>query len=417
MIKFLTFCLFVLVLSNSCGQTNKLNNKEIDWTQDLDLYKRNLEQNHIDLYNTIDSVEFGKELQKITSALPDKSDTEIIVDLMQLTRKIGDGHTAVSLRGVEPHLFPIEIYKMNRKWRVIKTSNEYSNLLGKILTEIDGKPISIIEEEVSKVAQYVENEQSEVYRTGRYLVISEVLFGLQLTNTKLKAKFTFLDDTGTKSTLSLDASDSEEYYENTDFQTLKVATPQIQKPIDSGYDFLWFSPIQNINGIYIKFESYPSFEGMEEFGESVLDYVNENQIEQVVIDLRNNGGGDFFVGTFLAYYLNLADSIDFKSGVYLLTDRVTFSAGTSNASQFRQILNAKIVGEPTGSNPTGYQDMGQFTLPNSKLIITYSKRLFRFQDNVTAGVQPDVLIEYNWENYSNGVDNMLEWIIKDIKQK
>lgn len=98
----------------------------------------------------------------------------------------------------------------------------------------------------------------------------------------------------------------------------------------------------------------------------------------------------------LAYYLNLADSIDWRSGVYVLTDKYTFSAGVSNAAQYRQILNARIVGEPTGGNPVGYQDMGSFILPNSELTVTYSKRLFRFQDTATQGIRPDVLIEYDW---------------------
>ncbi len=113
----------------------------------------------------------------------------------------------------------------------------------------------------------------------------------------------------------------------------------------------------------------------------------------------------------------MADGIDWKSGVYVLTDKVTFSAATSNASQFRQMLNAKIVGEPTGSNPTGYQDMGEFTLPNSGMIVTYSKRLFKFQDKSTQGVQPDIHIKYDWKSYSNGIDNMMQWVINEIKEK
>ena len=336
---------------------------------------------------------------------------------MRLTRKIGDGHTAFSLRGVETHLFPIEIYKINGHWRVIKTTSSHSNLLGKILTKIDGKSINKITKKVSEIAQYVENEQSKIIRTGEYLMISELLFGLQFTKNEFNAEFSFLDDSNKESKVLLNASNNKDYYENTDFQTFKIIIPEIQKPNGSKHDFLWFSPIKDTKGTYIKFESYPSFEDMETFGESLLNYVNENQMKQVVIDMRNNGGGDFFVGTFLAYYLNLADSIDWKSGVYVLTDKVTFSAGTSNASQFRQILNAKIVGEPTGSNPTGYQDIGQFTLPNSGMIITFSKRLFRFQDKVTQGVQPDVLIEYDWNRYSKGIDNMMEWVINDIKLK
>lgn len=410
---FLIVILSLLISSNTFSQSIDIES----WTKDIDFYKTNLEHNHIDLYNTISKVEFEKEIQEIKTTLNKKSDAEVIIDLMRLTRKIGDGHTAFSLRGVETHLFPIEIYKINGQWRVIKTTNSHKNLLGKIVTKIDGNSIKAIAKEVSEIAQYVENKQSKIIRTGEYLTICELLFGLQLTKNEFKAEFSFLDDSNTESNVLLNAINNKDYYENTLFQSFKIIIPEIQKPNDTKHDYLWFSPIKDTKGIYIKFESYPSFEDMEKFGESVINYVKENQIKQVVIDMRNNGGGDFFVGTFLAYYLNLADSIDWKSGVYVLTDKVTFSAATSNASQFRQILNAKVVGEPSGSNPTGYQDMGQFTLPNSGMIITFSKRLFRFQDKITQGVQPDVYIAYDWESYSIGIDNMMEWVINDIKIK
>ncbi len=108
-----------------------------------------------------------------------------------------------------------------------------------------------------------------------------------------------------KSTLSLRAINTNDYYANTEFESFQTLIPEIQKPADSKHDFLWFSPIKTTTGIYIKFESYPSFEEMEKFGELVLNFINENKTKQVVIDLRNNGGGDFFVGIFLAYYLNL----------------------------------------------------------------------------------------------------------------
>ena len=413
MIRFLTTILCLMIISNACSQSIDIAN----WIEDIDYYKTNLEKKHIDLYNTISKVEFEQELQKLKSNLNKKTDTDVIIDLMRLTRKIGDGHTAFSLRGIETHLFPIEIYKVNGQWRVIKTTEKHNDILGKELIAIDGKPMTQVEDEVSKIAQYVENEQSKIIRVAQYSMISELLYGLHLTQKEFDAIFTFLDENERKTEVTLKSINSKEYYENVEFKSLETVIPEIEKPIDLKHDYLWFSPIKTTQAIYIKFESYPSFEEMETFGASVLNHINNNNIKQIVIDLRNNGGGDFFVGTFLAYYLNLADNIDWKSGVYVLTDKVTFSAATSNASQFRQILNAKIVGEPTGSNPSGYQDMGQFTLPNSGMIVTYSKRLFRFQDKVTQGVQPDVLIKYDWQSYSKGIDNMMEWVINDIKGK
>lgn len=385
------------------------------WKQDIEFYKSELEKNHIDLYNTISKEVFEEEINQIKSKVNSKSDTEIILDLMRLTRKIGDGHTSFSLGGLETHLFPIEVFYVDGDWRVIKVSEEHKHLLGKKLVQIDDQAIATVVKEVSQVAQYVENQHSEIVRTGDYMMIAELLNGLGLTKDILSAEFSFIDDNGIESKTEISAINKEKYYSDTSFSFYEFNTPALAEAIDKQHDFLWFCPIKNSKAVYIKFESYPTFEEMEKFGETVLRYIMQNQIEQVVIDLRNNGGGDLFVGTVLAFYLNLADSIDWKSGVYTLTDRVTFSAATTNAAQFRQMINARIVGEPSGSNPTGYQDMGQFTLPNSGMIVTYSKRLFRFQERITQGIQPDVPLSYNWEDFAAGKDNMLDWIIADIQ--
>ena len=229
MSRFLIATLSLLICSNTFSQSIDIES----WTKDIDFYKTSLEQNHIDLYNKISKVEFEKEIKQIKSTLNKKNDVEVIIDLMRLTRKIGDGHTAFSLSGVETNLFPIEIYNVDGQWRVIKVTKKHKNLLGKILENIDGKQINHIAEEVNKVAQYIENKQSEIIRTGEYLMISELLFGLKLTNTEFEAEFTFLDDTtGEKSTLSLNAINNNDYYSNTEFVTYQTLIPEIQKPTD-----------------------------------------------------------------------------------------------------------------------------------------------------------------------------------------
>ncbi|MHA7832824.1 MAG: hypothetical protein ACX93O_17145 [Flagellimonas sp.] len=230
---FLIATLSLLISAHTFSQSTAIEK----WSVDIDFYKTNLEQNHIDLYHTISKMEFEKEIQKIKSTLNQKSDAGVIIDLMRLTRKIGDGHTAFSLRGVETHLFPIEIYKIDGQWRVIKTTINHKNLLGKIVTKIDGKSIHKIAKKISEIAQYVENEQSEVIRTGEYLLISELLFGLGLTNHQFKAEFTFSNDNKIESKVWLNAISSKNYYENTDFQTFNIKIPEIQKPANPIHDY------------------------------------------------------------------------------------------------------------------------------------------------------------------------------------
>jgi len=115
----------------------------------------------------------------------------------------------------------------------------------------------------------------------------------------------------------------------------------------------------------------------------------------------------------LAYALNLADSIDWKHGVFVLTSNKTFSAATSNAALFKQLLNAKTVGQPTGSNPNGYQDMDSFILPNSNLVITYSKRLFRLSSLAKIALQPDFLLHQKRDDLYLGTDTVLKELIQN----
>jgi hypothetical protein len=336
---------------------------------------------------------------------------------MRLTRRINDGHTAVSLRNMTTHQFPLEVKYIDNQWRVVKVNNKNNNLLKLSLVAIDNVPIKEISAKVSEVAQFVENQFSQIIRTGNYLTISELLFALNVTKKKNEAVFTFLDANNKKIKTTLKALDVNSLNKTSDFVYLTIGVPEITKPNNPSFPYLWFSPIKNTQAIYINFESYPTFDDMQIFGETLVNYILKNQINQVVIDMRNNGGGDLYVGTVLAYALNLADSIDWKNGVFVLTSNKTFSAATSNTALFKHLLNAKIVGQPTGSNPNGYQDMDQFELPNSKLIITYSKRKFNLSETVTNGIQPDVLLIDNWNDYKLGIDSILQWVIKDLKVK
>ena len=101
--------------------------------------------------------------------------------------------------------------------------------------------------------------------------------------------------------------------------------------------------------LYLQFSRYPGHASMAGFAGQVRDLIDRAGIRQLIIDMRGNTGGDFFVGLRLAQALIEADGIDWKAGVYLLTDHGSYSAAVSNAVQFSQMLGARRVGEPTGA--------------------------------------------------------------------
>ncbi|MBK8187321.1 MAG: hypothetical protein IPK77_08815 [Cellvibrio sp.] len=46
----------------------------------------------------------------------------------------------------------------------------------------------------------------------------------------------------------------------------------------------------------------------------------------------------------------------------------------------------------------------------------HSKRLYRFQESPAQGVQPDIQLPLEWNEFKEGKDNQLEWILNDLKK-
>ncbi|WP_282081247.1 S41 family peptidase [Aquimarina algiphila] len=385
------------------------------WNDDIDFYQKTLEKKHIDLYHHISKQELDSKINRLKKNIPALSYFQIVSQLMEITRSIGDGHTSIPTLGNNIHYYPIQLFIFGKDLRVIKASKQLKPLLGMKLKSIDGTSMAKIIKGISPFVQFVENDQSKLYFTTRYLRMAELLLALGFIERLDSAKFEFIGDDGNSEIHRLYANVA---YQNTaDFNSIQLTIPNLSKPSKKKFEGLWYKSIDSLSAVYIRFRKYPSFQQMDEFGKEVFDYIEKNKTEHLIIDIRDNTGGNFFKGIRLIEYLVNADSIDWKHGVYTVCNRSTYSAAMSNTVQFRQILNSKIVGEPTGANPHGYQDGDDFILPNSGLKIKYSKRLYRFQEINTEGVQPDIYITPKWKKYSKGIDEMLEWIVNDISKK
>lgn len=378
------------------------------WKKDLTVYRQGLEAHHIDLYHAVSQRKFHKQLQQLERSLPNLNDDQVIVELMRLTHEIGDGHTAVPLWHQNSLHFPLELTLLDGKLYVTGTTDTHSDLLGARLKSVGTVRDDSLNRRLSAVAPFAENPYSTAVRVAEYVPNATVLHGLGIIPDKGATRFRFRLNGNTRE-VTLSPIESPAINQRLGYRH----HPQFKRQAAVNDDF-WLGSSNNGKTAYIDFHRYPTYEQMTQFAPSVLQFLNQHQTRDLIIDLRGNYGGDLFTGLLLAAYLVQADSIDWKSSVYVLIDNATFSAAMSNAAQYAQLLNAKLVGQPTGGRPSGYQDMGTFTLPNSKLLVTYSKRLYRFKDGHPDALYPDVRIDTGIDDYLSGTDKALNWIIQDI---
>ena len=381
------------------------------WQEDINFYAENLSKRHIDPFHTLSQASFTSEIVRIREGVSYKTENEILIELMKLTRKINDGHTSFLLWGRDYARFPLEVKLFGSDLYVTGTNSQNKNILGSKLVSINGVPSFDVVRRLSEISPFSENEFSTAVRAASYFPNAIILSGLGILKTEGEAEFVF-DVSGKTIEKTLISSVSPK---------LDAQISHRNDGIFSAYEKIdndvWYGPSSDNKTVYVKFRRYPSSAKMERFSDNLLDFINKNKTENLIIDLRDNYGGDFFVGLRLAQRLVLADTINWRSGVYTLIDNVTFSAAMSNAAQFSQLLNSKLIGSPTGARPTGYQDMGQFTLPNSGFEVTFSKRLYRFKDDQRDALYPDVNVEISIEDYRNAYDRQLRWVLSDIKNR
>jgi C-terminal processing protease CtpA/Prc len=137
---------------------------------------------------------------------------------------------------------------------------------------------------------------------------------MKITKQTDEAQFQFVTDAGKKLNLNLKPVQQNEL-NSQKYKELKIGVQGIEKTENPDFDFLWFTQIEGTRTTYIRFDSYPSFEEMMPFAKKLLGYIIQNQSRQVIFDLRNNGGGDLYIGLIMANALNMVDAIDWKNGV------------------------------------------------------------------------------------------------------
>ncbi len=111
---------------------------------------------------------------------------------------------------------------------------------------------------------------------------------------------------------------------------------------------------------------------------------------KLVIDMRDNGGGDNTVGyAEVLKPLEARTAINRKGRLYVHIGAETFSAAMNNAAQFQDETAAILVGETIGEKPNSYQEPRQFRLPNSHLVVRASTLWYAFRKTGPNLVAPD----------------------------
>jgi len=131
----------------------------------------------------------------------------------------------------------------------------------------------------------------------------------------------------------------------------------------------WFEYMPQDKVVYFQFNQVRNDEkeSLSQFCDRLFKFIDQNDVAKLVIDLRNNNGGNGSLNVNLLHGLVRSGKVNRAGGLFVLIGRETFSAAMGLSVDLERQTKAIFVGEPTGSSLNAIGEMNPVTLPYSKM--------------------------------------------------
>lgn len=351
-----------------------------EWQEDLEFIQQTIHREYPFLFKKTTAEAFDQKVNALRAAIPSLDHHEIITGFARIISSFEYGHTSLRLGGKAGfRTLPVNLYHFSDGLFVEGVHQKFAKALGGKVTHLAGMPI---DEVLAKVRPVIPAENDQ-YARGygiAYLLMPEVLHAQGVTPELQESVVFTLEKDGQRfeQVISLlpDAKRPVHYFfteAKDDWVTLRQQdhTPYYLKNLDKRY---YFEYLPEQKSVYVRQSSvfHDESESIQDFYARVFSFIENNDVEKMVLDVRLNGGGNNFNNKTVITGLIRADKINQVGKLYVILGRNTFSAAQNLVNELHNYTNAIFVGEPTGENINFYGDANTLQLPNSGINLRLS---------------------------------------------
>jgi len=361
---------------------------------------------------------FEAEAAKLQAAIPKLSDREVELALFRLTASLGDGHTAIEgAQRVEFAMtFPLGFAEFGDDVYVVSAAPRYANLVGARLIGIDATPVRAA---LAKLVPYIAHDNAMWLKAMAPQFLRHVPFlqTLGIAKNDAGADLSVVSRDGKSQIVHVAADATEPDIWN------KLPKPYgwtwigdnsqalFQQGNDKAYWWRWDEP----DGLlYVQYNRITDTQAqtLAAFAGELAAAIARYPVRKLVIDMRNNNGGDTYLNQSLLGAIAANPKVDRTGGLYVVIGRRTFSAAMNAVSYFGRFTKAIFVGEPTGGKPNAPGDETPFALPYSGIVVNLSDRYWQggWPDDFADFRAPDISAPESFADYAAGRDTALETI-------
>jgi hypothetical protein len=369
---------------------------------------------HPDGWHGMPRAEWVAAAEKVKARIPSLTDDPALVELVRLAAMPSwngrDGHSGIFpfIPGSGTHEYPVRWWRFSDGLVITAARAPYEDLAGSRVEAINGRPIGEVLALVAPLAPR-DNPSNLLAYGPIYLRTSELLAGLGVIDAAGPTAFTLVGRDGRRRDVTIEPIPAE------DDVTWNSGQPHRLPPTDAFWlkqqdTTLWWTFLADSGTLFVQFNVVEG--GTSTIAEEVLDRAKKPDVKRVVLDIRNNGGGDN--GTLGPIEFALRDpAINRRGTLFVMVGRVTFSAAANLATDLERETAAIFAGEPMGGSPNLYGDAREIALPyggqNLYMATTYWERSTAEDQRIT--IEPDIRADLSSDDYYAGRDPVLQAIL------
>ncbi len=384
------------------------------WRADIDALLEARERLHPDPWHGLSRETWVAAADVVKAAIPTLTDDQALVELVRLAAMPGwtgrEGHTGIFPFTPDSgtHEYPIRLWQFRDGLVITDARAPYDALIGARIEAIEGRPIEEVLALVEPLAPR-DNPSNLLAYAPLYLRTSELLAGLGIIEQAGPATFSVVDRDGTPQDVKIApiAAADDIAWHGGSLLRLPSRDAVWLRDMDRP---LWWTVLAGTGTLYSQYNSVER--GIDPIAAEILARAKEPGIEQVVVDLRHNGGGDNT--TYRRLLAVLQDpAIDRPGRLTVLIGRLTFSAAANFATEVERTTHAQFAGEAMGGSPNLYGDVRPAPLPYSGQTAFIATRYWEMStaDDDRITIRPDLRIILTFEDYFAGLDPVLTGVI------
>lgn len=387
------------------------------WAYDLEYLARRIEQVHERSSLAVARRRIRQEIEALKSRLPEFSDPRIVAELQRVAAAAGSAHTRLywpEKGAYAEGRYPVEYYLYQDGVYVRRASREVSQVVGRRVIRLAGRSADEVIHAVEPLCS-VDGPMGLKAEAPILLSRPSILEAVGLAVDASRVALAVESAGGERAEVELvpcepGALRSEDWVGIE--ARGKLPIPLAQRSPTLAY---WFETMPKEKLVYFRYNAVTDRpdEGFASFCQRMFKVVREQDVQNLVIDLRRNGGGNGLLNRALIHELIRTPNINRRGHLFVIIGRSTFSAAVSAVSDLERQTEAIFVGEPTCSGPNGAGQATVVRLPCSGLefsIASLHNQGALLSSDRRPWIAPDIVAEETSNDAATNRDPALDAI-------